>query len=161
MTIIITIPDNDPTGLDRTKFIVLFTATHTYDAVDNNPNNSGIKANIAMDGMWTVSDQTKKEDIQNPGIAPDKITGLNKYGQQSREIDRGLKQREVVGIMAQDLKDVNPQAVDMNPSGDYFINSNQVTLVLIGAIKELKDENDLLKDRLEEPGEMVRALPKE
>jgi len=84
-----------------------------------------------------------------------------------KEIKKGKVNPEVVGIIAQDLKKVIPQAVNVTDSGEHFVNYNQVTPVLIGAINELADqnktlilENQSLMDRLSRLEAAVASLQK-
>lgn len=113
-----------------------------------------------------------KKNIKAFSNCLDKISALDvhtyNYRLAPKEVAKGQVNPEVVGIIAQDLKKVIPQAVNVTESGEHFVNYNQVTPVIIGAVKELsesnkalKAENELLLDRLSRLEAAVEALTKE
>jgi hypothetical protein len=57
--------------------------------------------------------------------------------------------QEQVGLVAQDVKDVIPDAVSENDQGYLMLNSDPIIWAMLNAIKELKAENDELKKRIE------------
>ena len=132
-----------------------------FNVTDTDPyNNGAVKAYIDVGGMWIASDRNRKENIKTyPGNALSKLAQLNTYSYRYKmnaeekakaaESRDGLAQnREVIGIIAQELEKVIPQAVNKNDDGEYFVNYNQVTPVLLQAVKELSEENAMLKERL-------------
>jgi hypothetical protein len=108
---------------------------------DNNPYNEGaLKAYVSTSGVWTVSDQDKKENIEKVTNALDRISMLNAYKydfkRSQKEIEKNSETHTAVGIMAQELKQVIPEAVQMNDEGDHFVNYDMISPILIEAIKE-------------------------
>jgi hypothetical protein len=57
--------------------------------------------------------------------------------------------KEQVGLVAQEVQDVIPEAVEENDKGYLMLNSDPIIWSMVNAIKELKAENDSLKQRLE------------
>ena len=136
-----------------------------YNGTDTDPyNDSALKWYLTELGGWIASDIDRKENIQTYSNSLDKITALDvftyNYKLAPSEIAKGQVNPEVVGIIAQDLYEVIPQAVNITPDGEHFINYNQVTPVLIGAVKELTEENNELKERLATLEAAVQALAK-
>jgi hypothetical protein len=58
-------------------------------------------------------------------------------------------QREYVGLVAQDVQNVIPDAVSENEQGYLMLNSDPIIWAMLNAIKELKTENEELKQRIE------------
>ena len=57
--------------------------------------------------------------------------------------DPGVRKKRQLGLIAQEVKDVVPEVVDMQiESGMYGIEYANLTALLIEAIKDLKREND-------------------
>lgn len=54
-----------------------------------------------------------------------------------------------IGVIAQEVETVFPEAVTNSDNGYKAVNYNALTAVLLQAVKELKAENDALKQRLE------------
>lgn len=122
------------------------------DDNDTNPYNDGaVVAYLTQAGVWTVSDQNKKENIKKLDIgAIQKITALNAYSYQykrnARELEKSQIPERAMGLMAQELEQVIPEAVNKTKDGEYFVNYNMVTPVLIEAIKEQQKIIDQLKE---------------
>ncbi len=57
--------------------------------------------------------------------------------------------QEYVGLLAQDVQEVFPEAVSMGEDGYLQLNLNPVNIALINAVKQLKAENDRLKEENE------------
>ncbi|MCB0664516.1 MAG: tail fiber domain-containing protein [Saprospiraceae bacterium] len=119
---------------------------------DGNPYNDGAtKAYLNTSGMWTVSDRNKKESIQKLSRGSlEKIKSLNAYSYQykrnARELEKSQIPERAMGLMAQELEQVIPEAVNKTKDGEYFVNYNMVTPVLIEAIKEQQKIIDQLKE---------------
>lgn len=144
-----------------------------FNSGDTDPyNNGALKWYLTASGGWIASDVNRKKNIKAFSNCLDKISALDvhtyNYRLAPKEVAKGQVNPEVVGIIAQDLKKVIPQAVNVTESGEHFVNYNQVTPVIIGAVKELsesnkalKAENELLLDRLSRLEAAVEALTKE
>jgi len=74
-------------------------------------------------------------------------------------------EKEYVGVVAQQVRNVIPEAVEENSDGYLMVNNDPVIWAMVNAIKELKAENDALKQRLEAlektMGQHKRAVVKE
>ncbi|UCG55810.1 MAG: tail fiber domain-containing protein [Phycisphaerales bacterium] len=103
-------------------------------------------------GSWdNFSDARLKEinDDYEHGLS--EITGLNpvKYNY-TRDNDLELPTEEqYVGVVAQEVQSVIPEAVKENSDGYLMVNNDPIIWAMVNAIKELKSENDALKQRLE------------
>ncbi|NLO01640.1 MAG: PQQ-binding-like beta-propeller repeat protein [Bacteroidales bacterium] len=64
---------------------------------------------------------------------------------------------EQVGFVAQEVQKVFPEAVSEADDGFLDFNIHAINVALINAVKELKAENDLLKERLEKLEQLVGA----
>jgi len=146
-----------------------------FDSVDEDPyNNGALIAYVATDGIWQISDSTKKENIIKIDKAVDKINRINgysyKFKNNSREIARSQKQESSSGVLAQELELVLPEAVQTNGAGKKYVNYSSVVPLLIEGIKEqqtmmdnLIKENETLKEQnseIEQRLETLEALVK-
>ena len=52
---------------------------------------------------------------------------------------------ECVGLVAQEVQNVIPEAVEENSNGYLMVNNDPIIWTMLNAIKELKAENDQLK----------------
>jgi hypothetical protein len=57
--------------------------------------------------------------------------------------------QEGVGLIAQEVQDVIPDAVKKNEKGYLLLNGDPIIWAMLNAIKELKAENEGLKKRIE------------
>ena len=121
---------------------------------DNNGNpydNGAIEAYLDVAGLWQQSDEQKKENIQRFDHSLDKILSLTAYSYQfkinAEERAKGQQQRTTLGLLAQEVQAVMPEAVTVSDHGDYFVNYSQLVPVLIESIKELKAEIEELKKK--------------
>ena len=58
--------------------------------------------------------------------------------------------KEYVGLIAQEVLEVIPQAVEQNKQGYLMINEGPINYAMLNAIKELKAEVEVLKKRIKE-----------
>ncbi|HUT29124.1 MAG TPA: tail fiber domain-containing protein [Sedimentisphaerales bacterium] len=109
--------------------------------------NLHVEGNITYTGSCSdVSDIRLKENITPLRNAVEKVSCLkgiyfNNKGESSDN-------REV-GVIAQDVEKVLPELVSTNKQGYKSVDYTKLTPVLIEAVKELKAENESLKQRLE------------
>lgn len=85
------------------------------------------------------------------------VMALNPVRYQYRQ-DNDLNLRddqEHVGLVAQDVEQVIPEAVTENDRGYLMLNNDPVIMAMLNAIKELKAENDQLRQRLESLEQVV------
>ena len=111
-----------------------------FDANGNPYDNGALKAYINTAGTWVVSDERKKEKILGVENALEKIGRLNgyhyDYKRSTTEVEKNSSVQSAVGILAQELKSVIPEAVQVNADGEHFVNYDMIIPVLIEAIKE-------------------------
>lgn len=119
---------------------------------DNNGNpydNGAIEAYLDASGLWQQSDEKKKENIQVYERCLEKISNLTAYSYQFKtnveERAKNEQQRTSLGLLAQEVQAVFPEAVTVSDHGDYFVNYSQLIPVLIESIKALKAEIENLK----------------
>ena len=101
---------------------------------------------------WASSDKRFKKDVTGIDNALDKISSIDgvKYSWRQDEFpDKGFSEGQHYGVIAQDLEKVIPEAVSTDSEGYKAVSYNDLVPILIEAIKELKSENESLKNRLE------------
>mgnify|MGYP006073395663 CR=1 FL=1 len=116
-------------------------------------------------GSWsTFSDRRVKTDIQTYSKGLNEIMEINpvtfKYKENSGYSNTS---KDYVGIIAQEIEQVLPSMVDQiddsqGPSGlsdKRVFDSSELLWTLINAVKELKTENDSLKEKLKQQGLIV------
>jgi len=72
--------------------------------------------------------------------------------------DRHFGTGETFGLVAQDVEAVLPELVTTDEQGYKAVRYNALPLHMLQAIRELKAENDTLKERLEQQEERLRRL---
>ena len=65
-----------------------------------------------------------------------------------RSPDKNFAPGMQIGIIAQELEEQYPELVDIDSDGYKSIQYGKLTAVLLEGIKELKQENDILKQRI-------------
>ena len=111
---------------------------------DNNGNpydNGAEVAYIASNGQYfQVSDKNKKENIVKIEKASDKISQISGYTYQyklnKQEIEKGQKPVSASGVLAQEIEQILPEAIQKNESVEYFVDYAAITPLLIEAIKD-------------------------
>jgi trimeric autotransporter adhesin len=132
---------------------------------DNNGNpydNGAEVAYIAANGQYfQVSDKNKKENIvkiENALEKIDKISGYTyQYKLNQQEIEKGQKPVPASGVLAQEIEQVLPEAIQKNESGEYFVDYAAITPLLIEAIKE---QNTKIKSLETTNAEILKRLEK-
>ncbi|MBN1406008.1 MAG: tail fiber domain-containing protein, partial [Candidatus Omnitrophica bacterium] len=102
-------------------------------------------------GGWQSSDARFKQDIASIFNPLDKISSLNpvefSWNKESFP-DRGFDNRRHMGLLAQEVEKVIPELVMADEKGYEAIEYTSLIPMLVGAVKELKAENDELKQRI-------------
>jgi hypothetical protein len=103
--------------------------------------------------VWnTCSDLRFKTDIERIEGALDKVSNLSgvlfSWRTEGFE-DRGFPEGRHYGLIAQEVEDVLPEAVTSAPDGEKSIAYSETIPLLIESIKELRAENQGLKERIE------------
>ena len=69
-------------------------------------------------------------------------------------------QPEHIGVVAQQVREAIPEAVEETKSGYLSVNNDPIIWTMVNAIKELKTENESLKQRLEQLEKQQVAAPR-
>ena len=93
-----------------------------------------------------TSDSRLKTDIKKIDNALDKIMKLN--GITYISSNGNNEQKRQTGLIAQEVKEVLPEATNINTDGYYNIAYGNLAGLIIEAIKELKTEINELKARI-------------
>jgi hypothetical protein len=102
----------------------------------------------ASDDIIAYSDARAKENVVTLDNALAKVTNLR--GVYYTRKDDEQKKRNV-GVIAQEVLDVVPELVSYSePSDEYAVKYQNITALLIEAIKELKADNDDLRSLITE-----------
>jgi hypothetical protein len=98
---------------------------------------------------FSTSDKRLKENINNIQNPIEKILKLNgvEFDWIKEHFDVHGYEGNDVGVIAQDLKDVLPQALRINDSGYYAVRYEKIIPLLIECIKELSNEIKILKEK--------------
>ena len=90
------------------------------------------------------SDARVKENVKTVEKALEKVQSLRGVTYTRKDID---DKSEKVGVIAQEVLEVLPQVVSQDSEGQYSVAYGNMVGVLIEAIKELKAEIDILKNK--------------
>jgi len=106
-----------------------------------------VSGDIAYTGdIYDVSDLRLKENIAPLENAVEKVCSIR--GIYFNNKGESQDKREV-GVIAQEVETVLPEAVSEDEEGYKWVGYSKLTPLLIEAVKELKAENEKLKQRLE------------
>jgi Chaperone of endosialidase len=115
-----------------------------------------------FDGNFLVgtcaSDRRYKRNITPFGSVLTQLTTLQPvhyYWRTTEFPEKHFGDAQAYGLIAQDVEQVLPELVVTNPDGYKAVDYSKLPLLTIQAVKELKAENDNLKERL---AEVERAL---
>jgi hypothetical protein len=100
---------------------------------------------------WSSSDQRFKKEVGDISNALDRVLGLrgvNFKWRTEEYADRGFPEGEHFGVIAQEAEEVLPEIVKDGPGGEKSVAYAEIIPVLIESIRELKAENDALKERI-------------
>jgi len=103
-------------------------------------------------GSWSSSDGRYKRDIRAVEDPLEKVCdmrGVSFIWNTGEYPDRGFSEGRHYGVIAQELEKVLPKSVKEDSRGDKAVAYDEIIPVLIEAVKELSEENDLLKSRIE------------
>lgn len=129
-------------------FEIFKTGSHIFWI--NEDGNGWIKGTITEN-----SDRRLKENIVPVENALEKISSISGIYYNDKNKSESPIERKV-GVIAQDVEAVLPEAVSENLDGYKSVAYSRLTPLLIEAIKELKSENENLKARLTALEEMIR-----
>ena len=104
-----------------------------------------------------VSDERAKRNVRSISGALSKVLQLRGVSYEWNSQDERLHGQARLGVIAQEVQQVVPQAVTVNERGAGVSYSALVPL-LIESVKELKKENDTLRQDFAELKEQIAAL---
>ena len=107
------------------------------------------------------SDLRFKKNITPFGRALEKVAALqpvNFYWRADEYADKHFGTSETFGLIAQDVERVLPELVTADEQGFKAVRYNALPFHMLQAIKDLKAENDELKQRLEQQEQRLRRL---
>ena len=112
-----------------------------------------VVGNICYTGtIGACSDAAFKKDvepIEGALDAVDHITGVRYHWKTEEFPDHKFSAEPQVGLIAQEVKEVVPEAVTLQSDGYYTVDYTRLTPVLLEAIKELQKQNEELARRLQ------------
>lgn len=135
------------------------------DGLDNTGStfdNGALRARIDGAGQYfQVSDRNAKSNINKLNNGLSKVLAINGYSYDFKqfpdEIAKGQAPIHSVGIIAQEVEKVLPEAVS-NTNGDYMVNYNAFVPLFIEAIKEqqtlIEEQRKLIDEMLKEIQEL-------
>ncbi|MFO7599635.1 MAG: tail fiber domain-containing protein [Candidatus Desulfacyla sp.] len=104
-------------------------------------------------GFWSNSSDERLKDITGAyTLGLDEIVRLRPITFHYKENNpRGLPSKdEYIGFIAQEVQEVFPEAVSEGPDGYLDFNMHPVNVALVNAVKELKAENETLKQEIQQ-----------
>lgn len=115
-----------------------------FEDGDTNPyNNNSIVAYLNPAGVWTVSDNKRKENIQEINESLEIINQLKSYNYNyklsDKEKSKKHKSIKASGLMAQEVITLIPEAVNRTSDDEYFVNYSMITPYLVRAIQEQQE----------------------
>jgi hypothetical protein len=115
-----------------------------------------VNGSIYCNGSYQGSDSRWKTDITTLDKPLDKISALRgvTYQWNLKEKGDGIQ----IGLVAQEVEKVFPELVFTDKEGYKAVDYSRLVAPLIGAVKELKSENDTLKETLVKLEKRVAAL---
>ena len=131
--------------------IIRFLDEDQWSDDDGDPyNNSAELAYVDASGQFVqASDKNRKQNIKNIPNAMQKISQINGYTYEyklsSSEKQKGNQANKTSGVLAQELFEVLPEAVQISENGEYFVHYAGIIPLLIEALKEQQKEIDKLK----------------
>ena len=154
--------------------IVYFLDEDGFDAANTNPyDNGALKAYISATGAFlTVSDERKKNSITPITSALSKLKNINGYeyyyNLSTEDLEKGGSQSRQSGVLAQEIQQQIPAAVEQNENGDYFVNYAAILPFVIEGIKEQQrmiehHESTILSQQqlIDQQAAMLQELKKE
>ena len=101
---------------------------------------------IAYGDITAYSDKRLKDNIEIIPKALDKVMQLNGYTFTRTNAENGNEDKRQTGVIAQEVLEVLPEAVSTDDDGYHAVAYGNMVGLLIEAIKELKQEIEVLKN---------------
>ena len=131
---------------------------------DTNPyDNSALQAYIAPNGQYMqVSDARRKQDIRRLDGALTKLGQLSGYTYRYQlapaEVEKGQQPQVSSGLLAQEIAQVLPEAVEQDAAGNYYVHYAGVLPLLVEALKEEHAQKEALSTQFEQLEQRLREL---
>ena len=104
-------------------------------------------------GVWLPgSSDARFKDVESvfqPGLSEVSRIRTVRYRYKKDNPDHLPSDVELIGVIAQEIQAIMPEAVITRPDGFFTVDLNKINWAVLNAVKELKEENDSLKLRLE------------
>ncbi len=154
---------NPGDGEDGLKAALFVLDQDDWDDNDTNPyNNTAVVAYLNVAGTWIASDINCKQNIEPLLGATDALMHINGYTYEYKlsqaEIAKGQEPVRVAGLIAQEVIEVLPEAVNVSDSGEHFMNYDIITPLLVEALKEQILLNDANQSRIDDLEARLAAL---
>ena len=130
-----------------------------WDTTNFNPNTKLNTSGGTISGALTVtgqilsnadvvaySDARVKTNVVKIDSALDKVSAINGYTYDMQGVD--FKGKRQAGVIAQELKEVLPEAVVTDDNGYYAVRYTNIIPLLIEALKEERSKRESLEERL-------------
>lgn len=139
----------------------------TIDAGSSTNDGVYINGTVLSTGTGTFSDARLKDNVNDIDNALEKILSVSgKYYDFKQNIEgMNLPKTHQIGFLAQELKEVFPEAVQEMHNGYFAVNYNAITPVLVEAIKEqqtiIEDQNETiagLSNKVDDLNQRLAAL---
>ncbi len=99
---------------------------------------------VSATGFITLSDMLAKKNILPvQGTVLEGICSLQPYLYEYKEQPGQLE----IGLLAQEIEEAFPEAVFKNQKGTRYVKYDAIVALLVGAVKELKEEIRILKEK--------------
>ena len=124
-----------------------------YDSADTtyylDPAATGDSLRVAGDVVaFYSSDERLKDNIKPIDNALSKVCSLSGNTFEWNEISHKETGKRDIGVVAQEIEEVFPEIVNTRDNGYKAVDYQKLSAVLIEAVKELKSEVDVLKEKL-------------
>jgi hypothetical protein len=99
--------------------------------------------------VWIISSDKRLKDVTGNYLKGlNEIALLNpvKFSYKTGNFRNLPADKEYVGFVAQDVKEIFPESVSQSADGYYDMDIHAINVALVNAVKELKAENDKLKE---------------
>jgi hypothetical protein len=158
-------PNQDPACCLQRFVILPSTSGQTVSTVviDGSGNMSGlgcISYNGGSQGVCLSDARLKKNMQQFPAVL-DKLVQLQpvSYNWRTQEFPQfHFGTSRVSGLIAQEVEKVFPEMVSIGEDGFKRVNSSELPYLMLQAIRELKAENDNLREQVKADDEQIRHL---
>jgi len=141
----------------------LYVLDEDFFNADGNPYDDGaLIAFLNTAGVWVASDINRKQNIASIGHAGDKIKRISgytyEYKRSPADIEKGQQPMRSSGLIAQEVKEVLPEAVTTNADGEHFLNYAAVVPLLVESIKDQIDANQRMAAQINEQIDANRRM---